>query len=924
MISSLTHPLPRQTTELSDVPVASDDEETLRGSGELVGRDDAEQLVSTTPSLPRPQANARQGTSDDELPSSSIESWTDDGEHVEQGRHEEAREATADSYSSTAMWSAVGSPGTYLFDENEAGPREEGEVAEAAAPQPDDELRDVQPTDEEREAHRLRVEKVDDLMSKHHPAHSSENYMTTPRKRSWSGSAVSEEKSRSARRPRRDDAGMDSAGVRLPSISELVGNPWGSSGGDEYGLRNRAPAPVYASAPRQNQPSPLSNFAYHSEANVSGMPPTLHGVSTVASDARSRISRAATEEWAGRRNLCAAKRAAPRTSQSAATAMDMDEEEEGSLIGSPGLRRARRERDRRELEELEERRRALQQTLLDHPSDKSTSRRPHQEHWRGGYAPEMIGQRRDGQPHVPKKKAVDDLDDRSQEPHGNSEEEDGEDGDAGKQPRHDRWSAVPNTKAWQYLEEQRARERRAPATGRQPPRESTYAGMQPHSVDGREVQPGADESAGGRSNAHGAENNTFWESRERDGDEDAMDYERASWTEEGAGGHYGPGFGGAIPTVVAREEAVTDMPVTVEDPQDERWAVHFDDPEALLRGQSANFIRIVWWGPKPTVVFSVYNYKYTENDEVNRHIETSVTSMTTMLTGESAFQVIPPDPERKQRLASRDLPFLWAIRGLSEAGAWEMTKVKIVTSKGVSIITHPRTLTNPRWVCSLMGFLRPDADAIRATVMGSLRSTYMLERLADLTRSSETLRHIPEARRVEYVLRSLKVKVTTTKKGAYVANLYILPPTDDMDAWREWAEELRTQRYNAFLCGAGVARPVFWCSGCRGVDHETEDCAIPKMKGWKGPEPGAGTHTRARFGEYSRGAGRENGAAHGPTRGGMHRWSGAQDEQSGWRTQPFFARGGGPQNRGNGRGQWARGRGGRGMRNPGWSPATRR
>ncbi|KAI0690920.1 hypothetical protein C8T65DRAFT_745629 [Cerioporus squamosus] len=389
------------------------------------------------------------------------------------------------------------------------------------------------------------------------------------------------------------------------------------------------------------------------------------------------------------------------------------------------------------------------------------------------------------------------------EPNRDGSNEDNENSPPDASKRHDRWSAVPHTKAWQHREEQRAGER------------SRIADEKTESREHRRAHEYMDEDAVlGQSTA--GEERSWNQPTMRDADlnwqertsvhhqtDDDLDYRHAErldvpmedWTAARTR------VGGAVPTIVAREEGVADLPVTVDDPSNDKWTVHFDDPETLLRGQSAGFVKIVWWGVEPTVIFTVYNYKYTENDAINRHIESSVTGITTMLTGETGFHVVPPDPEWQRQVQSRDLPFAWAIRGLSEAGAWEMVKTRIVTSKGVTIITYPRTLANPRWVCGLVGFLRPDTEAIRKTVMGVLRSEYMLGRLASLTRSSTSLTHIPEGRRVDYVLRSLEVRVTATKEGAYVANLYITPPTDDMDAWREWAEELRSCRFNAFLFG---------------------------------------------------------------------------------------------------------------------------
>ncbi|KAI0689621.1 hypothetical protein C8T65DRAFT_700208 [Cerioporus squamosus] len=249
---------------------------------------------------------------------------------------------------------------------------------------------------------------------------------------------------------------------------------------------------------------------------------------------------------------------------------------------------------------------------------------------------------------------------------------------------------------------------------------------------------------------------------------------------------------GATPTAMAEDESAGDVPVLLVSPTDSKWATHFDNPETILGGQSAEWTRVIWRDGKPIILFTVYNYKYTKDATINRHIELGVTSLTTFLTGETTFYVVPPDPDWRYTIKTRDLPFVWVIRGLSEKGARTMTKLRVISTKTVSIMTYP-------WVCGL-------------------------------------LESIPQHRRVEYVVSSLKIKVMSAEDEEFVANMYLFLPTDDMGRWREWAGEMRSSRYNVFLNSTGTARKFFWCANCRGVDHEADECPFPTMEGWKGPE----------------------------------------------------------------------------------------
>lgn len=944
-----------QTKDIEEVPIASEDEGSMECSQEQKERQQRVSYRSLSfPSARRPMF-ARQPVVDDLPPSSPIETESEGGDVEVQGRCASKREATATSYTSQEMWSAAGSiPATFLFDEHEASGREDGEVDDPTLRQEADEDDDEDDGGPGGDAHRERIGRFEDFLGKHTPVNGSSGYVTTPRKRSYAFSPVSEERNRAARKPRREEVEEDEeergAGVRLPSIQELVGNPWRGHGSERTGSR-RVYAPVHMSTLSREQQPPLLNMTYQSGANVSGKAPTPFSVGTVAPDARSNANGEAAGERAGTHYARSASRATSRTNPRL-DGMDLDgrDDVEEDLLEARDLRRARIERNRRELEEIEERRLALQKALMDSEDEENRGRLPiPRSQWQGGYAPEMmrhgLREERRGRPAG---RAVDDFDVRRQ--HRGTAAQNDEDEELREMDRasREKWSAIPNTKAWLYREERRAREQRGRAEGWAPPisedrQDSPRAMVEDERTSrrGTEERSEARLSLRDRGRSREERDSQIWEERAvpeawspRHGQayDDRLEqgpmthgYGRAEGRESTPGRWPGMNESGAIPTAVARDAGAADTPVTVDDPHHDRWTIHFDDPEALLKGQSSDFIRVVWWGTEPTVIFTVYNYKYTKNDAISRHIEASVTSMTTVLTGETDFKVIPPDPEWRHQLQPRDLPFTWAIRGLSEAGAWEMVKARIITTKGVTILTHPRTLCNPRWVCGLVGFVRPDTEAIKKTVLTTLRSEYMIGRLTDMTRSNAMLRHIPEERRVAHILRSIEVRIAATGDGGYVSNIYITPPTDDMDIWREWAEELRSCRFNAFLCGAGVARRVFWCAGCRGVDHETENCTIPTMRGWKGPEAGTATHTRLQIAATARGGlGRgRGGMARGASRAGgsAGRIDGDPDYGE-WRGQQPAGRGLAANGRGYGRGT-VMARGARGAKRANWSTAMR-
>ncbi len=748
------------------------------------------------------------------LPSSSPISYTDvpsDGtEHVV---------PKTQSNDSASMWSAVGSlprsPATFQFDEYESRAFEDGELLDEGPPS--NQLADG----EEKRAFLEELDEYAGEQYEHHPRIPA----PTHRKRSWEGSQGSEELNRTARRQRRDFAGPVQPSLRLPSMNEILANPWGGAGSVDD-MRRDMSHPVACSTPKH-----VSEYATHShrtlnppytmdsQANVSGHPPTpFSRANTTIESVYSRRRNADRVDETG------SSRSPNQPERDGCDSMRIDERDENrdgnddgdgdesALLRAPPGRNTMRSRSSAY---------SLGQILeTSPPRGGASGRRAESGEWRVGYAPRHWDSTIPGRSGVQRVPAAD----------GWNAGGDGNANDA-------TFSPIPHTKAWQYQQamrrnhetrsrEDEPRERRAYAA--QSERGRRMAGLETRTNMTPVRETTTQARASQASQRHTEYDGTGW--NDEGLDETQMDT-REDW-----------GAFEIVPTAVAQSPHAADLPTLAENPRDSKWEVHFDDPECLLRGQSADWQREVW-KDSTAVMFTAYNYKHTTNGVVNRHVESAVSAITTYVTGETHFSVVPPDPDRERQLAVRDLPFTWAIRGLTANGASRMAAVRVASSKGVSIITYPRRLSNPRWVCGLVGFLRPDAAVIRAAVMDVLRTPEMYEWLTRLTRASMTLRRIPAEERVEYVLSTLDVKIADLDDGDFTANVFIDSPTDDMSEWRNWVASLRSRKYNNFLNGTGVARRVYWCSGCRGVDHDTMRCLFPSMRGWQGTGLGARSHT---------------------------------------------------------------------------------
>ncbi len=714
-----------------------------------------------------------------------------------------------------------------------------------------------------------------------HDPHPTRFSAPSLRKRYWGGSQDSEERARSMRRPRHCEAGpREPSQVTLPPIAEFLSNPW--SGMNASNLTQRELShPMASSMPYERRErgsdrsfTARSRYSIDSRANVSGQAPTPHNGTPLSLETNKSPLLCRVDECG--RNTEKLTRAAEWVAQTDEEGMRVDEDdaESSALLQAPAGSRTRKHGEQAD---------NLRDVLADPAQRLQTTGHPDSSmQWRGGYAPRYWDQdARDsnGRRRVP---AVEDWSARA------SQDAD----DATYLP-------IPHTKAWQYQQDQLRNRVRDP-------RDGDEEGVPRHTPSlNRAVSPagyrrqaaeheGAATHAYARSEAPGGthafstqdgmrrenwQQETSCDRRGRTQDDIFMD-EGADWRDYGM-----------LPTAVTRAPRDEGVPTLAEDPKNERWNVHFDDAERLVSGQSARWQQELW-PDASSVIFAAYNYKYTSNGHVNRHVENAVTVIVKYVTVEDDFYVVPPHPDPTRELSARDLPFTWGIRGLTPRGAAKMTDIRIASSQGVSIITYSKRLSNPKWVLGLVGFLRPDAKVIAEAVLEVLQEPRTLEWIAHMAGSNRNLRAIPSDERVDFILSTLEVKIAQLDQSDFMANIYMEPPTDDMADFRVWAAHLHTREYNNFRNGIGKASPVYYCGGCRGVDHDTMKCTIPDMKGWQGTSQGASSHTtemintkrEARGGRSDQGPG--SGTWEGGVRGGRGRGAGAGQYGRGGRGGP--------------------------------------
>ncbi|TFK81411.1 hypothetical protein K466DRAFT_604521 [Polyporus arcularius HHB13444] len=183
--------------------------------------------------------------------------------------------------------------------------------------------------------------------------------------------------------------------------------------------------------------------------------------------------------------------------------------------------------------------------------------------------------------------------------------------------------------------------------------------------------------------------------------------------------------GEVLPTALWNNAPQADaLPTPV--PDEGYPAIHQDDPEAYLRGMAVAWLREVWNDPVNTdVLLRVYNYRYTEDDVLNRRVAEGLRRAFEQITGETDFDVVMPEPEEGANRRSKDLPTLWAIRGLTARGT------EIATSRGtwsfqtISFVAMPRATPTQTWLFALEGFLEGNTQKIRNAVLRVLQEEDM-------------------------------------------------------------------------------------------------------------------------------------------------------------------------------------------------------
>ncbi|RDX46664.1 hypothetical protein OH76DRAFT_1420072 [Lentinus brumalis] len=418
---------------------------------------------------------------------------------------------------------------------------------------------------------------------------------------------------------------------------------------------------------------------------------------------------------------------------------------------------------------------------------------------------------------------------------------------------HSAFAPIPNTRAAQYMAEHAPQSQQVRSPSHQ--HRSPLSHIASPNYTSPRPTPTRERTRGGAiygENVAPSPNEERWDSTR---DENAMQYEEAERHEEGdlhdfeydqAGDNWCSEEGDFLPTVLRSDDVGTRLEPT-DEPEGGFPAIHRDDPEAGLRGMATDWIREMWSDPPNSVVLvDVFNYRYSEDDAYNRRVEESLRRAFEFISNESGFDVVPPEPEDGARTRARNLPTLWAIRGLTPEGVARALERRTWSFPSISFHTSPRSTPIPRWIMMLEGFLNDNERNIRAAILRVLEEPEMRRWLERMVSSNPDFAGWQADRAVCAVMRTLHIETMQLGNGNYVTNVFIRSPTRDRREWRRWVADLRARRYRSFANGTGRVRYVAACGGCRSVGHPMHLCPFPRVRGWNGPEQGQGV-----FGERS-------------------------------------------------------------------------
>lgn len=206
------------------------------------------------------------------------------------------------------------------------------------------------------------------------------------------------------------------------------------------------------------------------------------------------------------------------------------------------------------------------------------------------------------------------------------------------------------------------------------------------------------------------------------------------------------------------------------------------------------------------------------------------------VTGEIGAVFLPPEP-RLPDVPKEDGPSAWLVCGYSvEATAAIVEHGVFSYDRHISLIVYAGDHPPPKYVLSLEGFNQDKKEPIDAAVREVLAQEHVLKATTKAASTNPACVGVDPKIVAATLPGSLEIGIEKLKDGKTIAHVYLASPTKNPQAWNEWRDVLRAQKYtDIFLPKTVRVRALHRCFACHAADHSVNACPLPEVPGWRGP-----------------------------------------------------------------------------------------
>ncbi len=266
--------------------------------------------------------------------------------------------------------------------------------------------------------------------------------------------------------------------------------------------------------------------------------------------------------------------------------------------------------------------------------------------------------------------------------------------------------------------------------------------------------------------------------------------------------------------------------------------LHFEDPEALLKGLAAERVHVIFRQPQCTIVLArIFNGGVPRAHNIKLQSD-ALAEAITAITSASDFIVVPPAQAWNSELSHQDQPETWAILRLEPSQVRILVRQMLWSSSKITFMVFNRDMRFGRFL-GRIGYYTHNVDQdIENSIATAFHGPLILPSIRSLVASHPNMTPADLDDTVERVLDSLRVTVITYPNGNIIANVYCDSPTFSVESWRTWVSYVHTVPFWSDLNPTGTFLRSIRCGGCSGADHPSFMCPYPLLPGWNGPAPG--------------------------------------------------------------------------------------